>query len=114
MRKIAKRPDKDSQELSVVCSMQFLVRYSTRVCFRGQMVLLVMLQFVDPDVLIDQAHVLLRSTSWPIWPIAFDYSTHENQLIPVKQLLKHSANVNVSIPDGATPLAQGMSLRQRD
>jgi hypothetical protein len=107
MRKIAKRQTKDNQNFLLFHSMQFLVRYSNSGMLSWpNSPLLVMLQFVDPDVLIGAGEARLT----PLHILAdladpFDYSTHENQLILAKQLLKHSANVNaVSIPDGATPL----------
>jgi hypothetical protein len=69
--------------------------------------LLVMLQLVNPNVafgdeetsIITPLHQLTELTD------AFDYSTHEKQLILAKQLIEHGANVNaVSIPEGETPL----------
>jgi hypothetical protein len=67
---------------------------------------LVMLHFVDPDVLAGDDETNLT----PLHDLAnyaapSDYSTHENQLILAKQLIEHGANVNaVSIPHGRTPL----------
>jgi hypothetical protein len=75
----------------------------------------VLLQFVDPNVLSDDEDLdapleegEVRET--PLRELAdkadpSDYSTHVNQLILAKQLIKHGANVNaVSSPQGETPL----------
>jgi ankyrin repeat protein len=82
--------------------------------------LLVMLQLVDANVLSRDVDVplkegetretLLHHLAYLADP--FDYSTHENQLIPVKQLIEHGAKVNaVSIPTDMTPLHNACSLR---
>ncbi len=69
--------------------------------------LLVMLQFVDPNVLTGDENTPLAGgygREGPLHDLAyladlFDYSTHENQLILAKHLIEHGANSNaVSIP----------------
>jgi ankyrin repeat protein len=69
--------------------------------------LLVLLQIVDPNMLfgrneggrVTPLHLLAELAD------PFDYSTHDKQLILVKQLIKYGADVNaVSNPDGLTPL----------
>jgi ankyrin repeat protein len=73
----------------------------------------VLLQFVNPSVLTGDDDAPLRegvtrvTLLYQLANLAdpSDYSTHENQLILAKQLIKHGANVNaVSIPQGQTPL----------
>jgi hypothetical protein len=74
--------------------------------------LLVLLQFVDPNVSRgeheplqegEERETLLHHLANLADP--FDYSTHVNQLILAKQLIERGANVNaVSIPNGRTPL----------
>jgi hypothetical protein len=86
-------------------SLHFLVRSS-----KSKMLSwpnsLVMLQFVDPNALIgDEVMVenLLYYLANMVNP--FDYSIHENQPIPAKQLIECDANVNaVSMPHGELPL----------
>jgi hypothetical protein len=68
--------------------------------------LLVMLQLVDPSVLLvegEKRETLLHCLADLADP--YKYSTHENQLILAKQLIDHGANVNApSIPHGLKPL----------
>jgi hypothetical protein len=79
--------------------------------------LLVMLQFVDPNVLAaDEDEALQGETdATPLHHLAnlvdpFDYTTHENQLVLAKQLAEHGANVNaVTRPQGGTPLHNACS-----
>jgi hypothetical protein len=75
--------------------------------------LLVLLQFVDPNVLSGHEHEALQEGEKRRTPLHHladladpsDYSTHENQLILAKQLIKHGADVNaVTRPKGETPL----------
>jgi hypothetical protein len=58
--------------------------------------LLVLLQFVDPNVLDGLGH---QQSFTPLHDLSYladhgEYSTHKNQLIIAKQLIKHGANVN--------------------
>jgi ankyrin repeat protein len=68
--------------------------------------LLVLLQFVDPNVLYGDEEMIIT----PLHHLAdlaapSHYSTHEHQMILAKQLIEHGANVNaVSSPHGRTPL----------
>jgi hypothetical protein len=113
MKKYAKRQTKQSQEFLFVCSsLSFLVRSSNseRLSWPNSP-LLVMLQVVDPNVLLGDELTritmlcLLADLADP-----FDYSTHVNQLILAKQLIEHGANVNaVSNPTGDTPLHNACS-----
>ncbi len=70
--------------------------------------LLVMLQFVDPNLLFGGGEssraTLLHILADRADP--FDYSTHVNQLILAKQLVEHGANVNNALSNlqGMTPL----------
>jgi hypothetical protein len=75
--------------------------------------LLVMLQFVDPNVLAGHEDEPLQGGEARLTLLhglaglaaLRNYSTHENQLILAKQLIEHGANVNArSIPQGITPL----------
>jgi hypothetical protein len=75
--------------------------------------LLVMLKFVNPNVLAGDDLQPLQEDEDKVTPLhdvanladPSEYSTHENQLILARQLIEHGANVNaVSIPEGVTPL----------
>jgi hypothetical protein len=70
--------------------------------------LLVLLQFVDPNVLSGHEHVEKRYIPLHFLADVADpsnYSTHVKQLILAKQLIKHGANVNaVTRPESETPL----------
>ena len=69
---------------------------------------LILLEFVDPNVLSGDEHDSARETLLHhLADMAHpsDYSTHENQLILAKQLIDHGANVDaLSTPHGKTPL----------
>jgi ankyrin repeat protein len=75
--------------------------------------LLVVLQFVDPNVLSGDEDTPLQQGERRLTPLHHvakmadhsDYSTHGKQLILAKQLIEHGANVNaISIPHGRSPL----------
>jgi hypothetical protein len=100
---------------------KFLLFYSLDLRSDSEMLLwpnsplLVLLQFVDPNVLCgnedeDVSREGDEERETPLNHLASlaapsDYSTHINQLILAKQLVEHGANVNaVSIPNGMTPL----------
>jgi hypothetical protein len=113
MKKIAKRQAKGNQKWLLFHSLHFLVRSDSEMLSWPNSPLLVMLQFVDPNVLSGHEHEALQEGEHRYFPLHLladladpsNYSTHENQLILAKQLIKHGANVNaVSRPDGATPL----------
>jgi hypothetical protein len=115
MKKIAKRQNKNNQEFLFFHSLEVLARSSnSEMLSWPSSPLLVMLQFVDPDVLSATEGALLEEGAsrrlTALHHLAdladpFDYSTHENQLILAKQLIEQGANINaVSNPYGRTPL----------
>jgi hypothetical protein len=118
MRKIAKRQAKYRQKFLLFHSLQFLIRSDTKMLSWPNSPLLVMLQFVDPNVLTGDVHIPLPEVEERVTPLhfvsnladPFDYSTHENQLILAKQLIEHGANVNaLSSPRRNTPLHDACS-----
>jgi hypothetical protein len=107
MKKIAKRQTKFIQTFLLFQSLHILARSDSDMLSWPNSPLLVLLQFVDPNVqagLEDQK----RSTALHDLSSLADYSdnsTHENQLIMAKQLIKHGANVNaLSHLEDKTPL----------
>jgi hypothetical protein len=106
MRKIAKRQSKYNQRFLLFHSFYFLARSDSEKLRWPNCPLLVMLQFVDPNVLSEGGptwEALLHDSADLADP--FDILTHENQLILAKQLIEHGANVNaVSTSRGDTPL----------
>jgi hypothetical protein len=107
MKKIAKRQTKNNKKGLLFQSIHFLIRSDLKMLSWPNSPLLVMLQFVDPNLQSgneEEARLtLLHQLAYMAAPS--DYSTHENQLILAKQLIEHGANVNaVSIPYGHTPL----------
>jgi hypothetical protein len=117
MRKIAKRQIKHNQKVLLLFSLQCLVRSKLEMLSWPNSPLLVLLQFVDPNVLsgVDRPLNENEHRETPLHRLAdlanhIDYSTHENQLILARQLIEHGANVNaVSIPSGSTPLHNACS-----
>jgi hypothetical protein len=106
MKEIAKRQSKNNQKFLSFVSLRFLTRSDSKMLSWPDSPLLVLLQFVDPNVLFGDEEAMAT-------PLHFlanladpsDYSTHENQVILAAQLIEHGANVNtVSIPEGETPL----------
>jgi hypothetical protein len=114
MKQIAKRQCKFTQTFLLFHSVLLLIRCDSEMLSWPNSPFLVMLQFVDPNVLtgrddgalLEEGEInetLLHAMSPLADPI--DYSTHGNLLILAKQLIEHGANVNaVSLPDGKTPL----------
>jgi hypothetical protein len=105
MEKIAKQKTKQNQEVLLFCSLYVLVLADSKMLSWPNSPLLVLLQFVDPNILSKgeagetPLHHLIDLAA------PDDYSTHVNQLILAKQLIEHGANVNaVSIPHNCTPL----------
>jgi hypothetical protein len=106
MTTFAKQQTKHNQKFLLFQSMHFLIRSDLEMLSWPNSPLLVMLQFVDPNMLsgdenasVPPLHLLAHLAD------PFDYSTHENQLILAKQLIEHGANVNaVMFHDGITPL----------
>jgi hypothetical protein len=108
MKKIAERQTERNKNLLLYHSLLFLIHSDSEMLLWPNSPLLVMLQFVDPNVLFGDEDATL-----PVTPLQLladladpsDYSTHENQLILAKQLIGGGANVNaVSIPYGKTSL----------
>jgi hypothetical protein len=118
MKKIAKRQSKTKQQALMFFSLSLLTRSDSQMLSWPNSPLLVLLQFVDPNVLFGHDHPSLREGEKRVTPLYFladladpsDYSTHVNQLILAKQLIKHGANVNaVTTPEGETPLYNACS-----
>jgi hypothetical protein len=113
MKKIARRQTKQNQKFLLFHSLRHLLRSDSEMLSWPNSPLLVLLQFVDPNVLSRDDHESLQegqAGKTPLHDLAAladlsDYSTHVNQLIIAKQLIEHGANVNaVSNPQGETPL----------
>jgi hypothetical protein len=108
MKKYAKGQHKNTQKFLLIQSLYVLIRSPSEKLLWPNSPLLVILQFVDANVLHAGADGDEEFT--PLHHLAdmanpFDYSTHVNQLILAKQLVEHDANVNfVSHPQGRTPL----------
>jgi hypothetical protein len=109
MGKIAKQQTKKYQKSLIFHSLYLLLRSDSEKLSWPNSPLLVLLQFVDPNVLFyaplqegDTRATLLHDLAELADP--FDYSTHENQLILAKQLIENGANVNAVSSVGATPL----------
>jgi hypothetical protein len=118
MKKIAKRQTKHNQKSLLFHSLHFLARSNSKMHLWPNSPLLVMLQLVDPNVLSECVQLPLRAGATRFTPLrvltdladAFDYCTHENQLILAKQLIDHGANVNAATkPLGETPLHKACS-----
>jgi hypothetical protein len=103
-----------NQKFLLFHSLRFLIRSSdSEKLSWPNSPLLVLLQFVDPNVLSGADGLPLQEREVRATPLHYlteladpiDYSTHENQLILAIQLIEHGANVNaVSITQGSTPL----------
>jgi hypothetical protein len=101
MRKIVKRQTKQYQKHLLLHSLVVLLRSDSEMLTWPCSPLLVMLQFVDPNMMSGEGTPLhqLCDVADP-----FDYSTHEKQLILAKQFIEHGANVNIVWRKGETPL----------
>jgi hypothetical protein len=114
MKEYAKRQMKHVQKFLLFRSVRSLVYSSnSEMLSWPNSPLLVMLHFVDPNMLSGDEHGPLQEGQVRETPLhkltfladPFDYSTHQNQLILAKQLIEHGANINaVSIPRDITPL----------
>jgi hypothetical protein len=117
MKKIAKRQTKHIQKYILFHSLNFLARSDSGMLSWPNSPLLVLLQFVDPNVLIVRQEHQQRLSGpehqrrfTPLYFLAdvadaSDYSVHENQLILAKQLIKHGADVNAATrPEVETPM----------
>jgi hypothetical protein len=107
MKAFANMQTKNIQKCLLLHSFPILIRSDSDMLSWPNSPLLVLLQFVDPNVLSGDEDVPLQEgelRATPLHDLAdvadpFDYSTHENQLILAKQLIEHGANVNaVSSP----------------
>jgi hypothetical protein len=113
MKKIAKRLSKYNQKFMLFHSLRYLIHSDSERLSWPNSPLLVMLEFVDPNMLTgrddepfeegEARFTLLSQLADMAHPS--DYSTHENQLILSKQLIEHGANVNAEArPSATTPL----------
>jgi hypothetical protein len=101
MKKFAKRQTKHIKNFLLFHGLRLLICSNSEMLSWPNSSLLVLLQCVDPTVLVgDELHQLADLAD------PFDYSTHENQLILAKQLIDHGANVDaITKPRGVlTPL----------
>jgi hypothetical protein len=112
MKKFAKRLSKENQKLLLFHSLRVLARSDSEMLSWPNSPLLVLLHFVDSNVLCGDVNTLLQGGEivTPLHALAdltdpYDYSTHVNQLILARQLIENGANVNaVSSPYRETPL----------
>jgi hypothetical protein len=106
MIKIVKRHNKHDQKFLLFHSLRFLVWSDSKMLAWPNSPLLVLLQFVDPRMLSGREGEQRATPLHHLVDLAdpSDYSTHENQLILVKQLIEHGANVNAVSSAGKTPL----------
>jgi hypothetical protein len=113
MKKISRRLSKFAQKRRIFQILQILARYDSDMLSWPNSPLLVLLHFVDPNVLAGNEHAPLQEgeSRYAMLHLLADLAdtidcfTHENQLILAKQLIKHGANVNaVTSPEGETPL----------
>jgi hypothetical protein len=113
MKKIAARKTKLSQKELLFFSLYLLIHTDSEKLLWPNSPLLVLLQFVDPNMLTGPDHEALQEGETRVTLLhllAFladpsDDSTHENQLTLGRQLIEHGANINaVNYPDGDTPL----------
>jgi hypothetical protein len=112
MKEIAARQTTYNQMFMIFHSLHILARSDSEMLSWPNSPLLVMLQFVSPNVLYgdedeplegETRGTLLHDVSLLADPMV--HLTHENQRILAKQLIEHGANVNaVSSPYGKTPL----------
>jgi hypothetical protein len=105
MRKIAKRQTKHNQKFLLCHVLEVLVHSDLKMLSWPNSPLLVMLQFIDPNVVFCQETKITPLHHLADLADPSDYSTHEKQLILAKQLIEHGANVSaVSNSRGETPL----------
>jgi hypothetical protein len=116
MKKIVVRETtRHSRKVLLLRSLYLLVHTKSEKLLWPNSPLLVLLQFVDPNMLTGPYHerlqegetrtTLLQHLVILADPKSSDYSSQENQLTLGRQLLEHGANVNTAaLPDGDTPL----------
>jgi hypothetical protein len=113
MKEIVFRKTKNNRKCFLFHSLYLLIHTDSEKLIWPNSPLLVLLQFVGPNVSPGPDHealpegetkgTLLHQLACMADPR--DYSTHENQLILGRQLIEHGANVNaVARPRGDTPL----------
>jgi hypothetical protein len=107
MTKIAKRQNKGTQHCLMLHSLRLLARSPSEMLVWPNSPLLVLLQFVDANVVLFKNHAQFtlegESKATPLHHVSnladsFDYSTHVNQLTLAKQLIEHGANVSCIDP----------------
>jgi hypothetical protein len=115
MKKIATRETTNNQKAMLLHSLILLIHTKSEKLLWPNSPLLVLLQFVDPNMLTgrdhealqegENRHTLLHHLAMLADPTSSDYSIQENQLTLGRQLIEHGANVNtVTLPNGVTPL----------
>jgi ankyrin repeat protein len=110
MKKIAKRQTKNNQKCLLFHSLYVLSRSDNKKLSWPNSPLIVLLEFVDPNVM--DGNEVASATYLHFLADPFDYSTHENQIVLAKQLSGHGAGVNAeSTPHGETPLQSACFTR---
>jgi hypothetical protein len=118
MRNIVKPQNKQNQTFLLFHSLYLLIRCDSKMLSWPNSPLLVLLEFLDPNVLSGDEDAPLRQREHKVPLLHFladlaspsDYSTHQNQLIIAKQLIARGANPNtVSNPKRETPLHKACS-----
>jgi hypothetical protein len=112
MKKYAQRQNQTKLKVHWFHSLHYLTRCDSKRLFWPSSPLLVLLQFVDPNLLTggDTRETLLHFLTR--FADSFDYSTHVNQLILAKQLIERGANISaISSGRGDTPLHQACFAR---
>jgi hypothetical protein len=115
MKKIAMRHSKHNRKCFLFHSLYLLIHTASEKLIWPNSPLLVLLPFVDPNVLAgpdrgalqgrENSGTLLHKLARMADATSSDYSTQENQLILGRQLIKLGANVNgLTYPEGVTPL----------
>jgi hypothetical protein len=106
MKKIAKRQTKHVLKCLFFHSLHILARSDSDMLSWPNSPLLVLLEFVDPNVQAGLEHQKRFTALHLLTDLAdcSDYSTHTNQLILAKQLIKHGANVHALSHQNETPL----------
>jgi hypothetical protein len=116
MTTIADRQTKHNQKFLLSHSLYLLIHADSEKLLWPNSPLLVLLQFVDPNMLAGPDHEtlqegeetrisMLHQLAIVADPTSIDYSTQENQLTLERQLIARGANVNaVTFPNSDTPL----------
>jgi hypothetical protein len=112
MKKFAKRQSEGNQNFLLFHSLRFLARSNSDMLSWPNSPLLVLLHFVNPNVLSGDVETHLREGGARVTPLhnladltdPSDYSTHVNQLTLAKQLIERGADVNAVSSQGETPL----------